>query len=108
MTTHRATRLVHPSTKERPRSTADRGGVVCCVVRIGARPPRLTMASDRLLLSRGVPLKACGSSLKNWLAFDPDDPKCPADWRELYTLHEQFLRSKDTEARFDLGKRITE
>src|SRR5262245_43657743 len=33
-----------PSVEERPRSAADRGGVVCCVERIGARPPRLPVA----------------------------------------------------------------
>jgi hypothetical protein len=40
--------------------------------------------------------------------IDADDPNCPRDWKELYSLHRQFERSTDSDERFEIGKRITE
>jgi hypothetical protein len=48
------------------------------------------------------------SNLKHTGPFDSDDPDCPAEWKELHRLHQQFLTSTDSDERFDIGRRITE
>ena len=48
------------------------------------------------------------TTLKSRAQFDLGDPNCPQDWRELYQLQRQFELSRDSDERFELGKRITE
>jgi hypothetical protein len=48
-------------------------------------------------------------TLKRRAPFDLGDSNCPPDWRrELYDLQQQFEKSRDSDERFELGKRITE
>ena len=48
------------------------------------------------------------SSLKHTAQFDPDDPDCPPEWKELHKLLQQFLAATDSDERFEVGRRITE
>ena len=48
------------------------------------------------------------SGLKHTAPFDPDDPDCPPEWKELNELVQQFLASTDSDERFAVGRKITE